>query len=87
MTAAAASTRQQRHRARQREGVWLVRVEVSADLVDALETAGYGPAGGIETREDAATAVAAALEGWQIAMDRLDPSPMTPRRADEGEPK
>ena len=61
MSDATTAARQRLHRQREREGRWVVRVEIWPDLIDALEIAGFGPAAGIETREDAAAAITAAL--------------------------
>ena len=70
----AAAARQRLHRQRQREGRWVLQIETWPDLVDALEIAGFGPAAGIETREDVAAAITAALLRWESNLDRLRPA-------------
>ncbi len=69
-----AAARQRLHRQREREGRWVVRVETWPELIDALELAGFGPVFGIETREDAAAAITAALLRWELNIDRLRPA-------------
>ena len=67
-----AAERQRRYRLRQRKGRWLVEFEMSPSLCDALEVAGFAP-NGIETREEAAAAIEALLDRWEVSMDRLRP--------------
>ena len=75
-----AAARQRLHRQREREGRWVVQIEIWTDLIDALEIAGFAPAAGIgrdvgiETREDAAAAITAVLLRWESWMDRLRPA-------------
>lgn len=76
MPDATAAARQRLHRQRVRDGRWVVQVEIWQDLIDALEIAGFGPAASIETREDAAAAITAALLRWESNIDRLRPAGM-----------
>ena len=69
-----AAARQRLHRRRWREGRWVVQVEIWQDLIDALEIAGFGPAAGIETREDEVAAITAVLLRWESNIDRLRPA-------------
>ncbi len=83
---APAAARQRLYRRREREGRWVVRVEIWPDLIDALEIAGFGPASGIETREDAAGAITSALMRWESGLDRLRPAgtPVTRNGRNDG---
>ena len=74
MPDATAAARQRLHRRRWREGRWVVQIEAWPDLIDALEIAGFGPAAGIETREDEAAAITAVLLRWEAGIDRLRPA-------------
>ncbi len=63
-----------------------MRVEIWPDLIDALEIAGFGRDVGIETREDAAAAITAALLRWESNIDRLRPAgtPVTRNGRNDG---
>ena len=69
-----AAARQRLHRKREREGRRVIQIETWPELIDALEVAGFGPAAGIDTREDAAAAITAVLLRWESSMDRLRPA-------------
>ncbi len=69
-----AAARQRLHRRRERDGRWVVQVEIWQDLIDALEIAGFGPASGIWTRDDTAAAITDVLLRWESSMDRLRPA-------------
>ncbi|MPY74710.1 MAG: hypothetical protein GEU87_10650 [Alphaproteobacteria bacterium] len=70
MTSAAA-LRKRRQREREREGGYRVSIVVDFDLVDALETCGFAPAG-IDSGEDAEAAVTKFLAWWERRVDRLN---------------
>ena len=74
MPDATAAARQRLHREREREGRWVVQIEIWPDLIDALEIAGFCPGSGVDTREDTATAITAVLLRWESSMDRLRPA-------------
>ena len=75
-----AAERQRLYRERERAGVWVVPIEVGPDLIDALERAGFGADHGgfgplsIETREDAAEAITAALLRWKLLRNQPLPT-------------
>ncbi len=58
-----------------------MQVEIWQDLIDALEIAGFGPAAGIETREDEVAAITAVLLRWESNIDRLRPAGVGVTRA------
>lgn len=69
---AAATLRKRRQRERERDGGFRITLMIGFDLVDALETCGFAPAG-IESREEAEAAVQQFLDQWQAGVDRLAP--------------
>ena len=74
MADATAAARQRLYRERVRAGRWVIQIEIWPDLIDALECAGFAPAAVIETRDDAAAAITAALLRWESNLNRLRPA-------------
>lgn len=62
--------RMRRHRERQRAGLAVVTITVATDTIDALEKAGFAPAGGIVSPKSLAAAIEAYLAQCATTMKR-----------------